>query len=154
MEIHHGKIQNLSEHEVMDLFKENHLGHLGCQKDGEVYVIPITYAFEDNYIYSHSKDGKKIEMMKRNPNICLQVEKVYDLFHWKSAIAWGNFEQLKGEMASQGMRVLVKKLIKLRHIERAPSLEVDFEAMLESTIIYRFRVDKSSGRYESEGFKP
>jgi nitroimidazol reductase NimA-like FMN-containing flavoprotein (pyridoxamine 5'-phosphate oxidase superfamily) len=148
MEIHHACIDKLQVIEITDILKNGCFGHLGCQNNKEVYVVPITYAFLENTIYSHSKKGKKIEMMRANPNICIQVEKVTDVFHWKSIIAWGRFEELEGEKANQAMRVLVKQLSEIQKIKNTSSLEIDFEAMFESSIIFQIKIEKFTGRQE------
>jgi nitroimidazol reductase NimA-like FMN-containing flavoprotein (pyridoxamine 5'-phosphate oxidase superfamily) len=42
---------------------------------GEPYVIPVCFGYEDNTIFIHSAPaGKKIEMLKKNPRCCVEVE--------------------------------------------------------------------------------
>lgn len=103
--------------------------------------------FEDGYIYSHSKPGHKVEMMRKNPKVCFQVEEVQDFFHWKSVVAWGTFEELKGDAATVAMRLLLSKFVGSE--KRRSELEIDFAAQLESAIIYRIKVEKSTGRFEN-----
>ena len=39
------------------------------------YVIPINFIFKDDAIYFHSaNEGKKIDIIKNNNNVCFQVE--------------------------------------------------------------------------------
>jgi len=44
--------------------------------DGDMpYVIPMNFGFKDGCIYLHSaKEGRKIELLKKNPKICFEVE--------------------------------------------------------------------------------
>ncbi|MDX1762330.1 MAG: pyridoxamine 5'-phosphate oxidase family protein, partial [Christiangramia sp.] len=71
------------------------VGRIGCYSDNEVYVVPITYAYEDGYIYGHTREGKKIDMMRKNPNVCFEVDVVDNMSNWRSVISWGKFEELK-----------------------------------------------------------
>jgi uncharacterized protein len=148
MRFDHGKIELLEENEVLKTLERGSLGHLGCFSSSEVYVVPITYVFENPYIYSHSKDGKKISMMRKNPSVCIEVEEIETMFSWQSAIAWGTYEELKNNEAATAMRLLIKKITDKIADGSASSLEVDFDAIFEDAIIYRIRIDKLSGRYE------
>lgn len=135
--------------EMISILERGGLAHLGCYHGGEVYIIPITYVFADGYIYSHSQPGKKIEMMRNNPKVCVQIEEVKDLFDWKSIIAWGAFEELKDLEAAKGMRLLIQSITRSQKVH-LPSLEVDFTALLEKAIIFRIKVEKMTGRYEDK----
>lgn len=148
MKPHHGQVEILSMEDSTKLLESGHHAHLACHLKEDIYVVPITYAFEDGYIYSHSKLGKKIEMMRKSPKICVQVEEIKDFFHWKSVIAWGQFEELTGEKASTAMRLLIKKVVDNKGVKGASSLEVDFSAQLETAIIFRMKAQKITGRFE------
>lgn len=37
---------------------------------------------------------KKIEMMRKNPKVCFEVDDIKNIFSWKSVIAWGTFEEI------------------------------------------------------------
>ncbi len=39
------------------------------------YVLPMNFGFKDGCIYLHAaKEGRKIEILKKNPKICFEVE--------------------------------------------------------------------------------
>lgn len=148
MRFDHGKIDFLEKTDVLDTLESGSLGHLGCFLAGEIYVVPITYVFENPYIYSHSKDGKKISMMRRNPHVCVEVEEIHDMFSWRSAIAWGKYEELHGDEAAMAMRMLIRKITHEMANGKSSSLEMDFDALFEDAVIYRIHVSKLSGRFE------
>ena len=147
MKPHHGEIKELSEAESTELLARNQFGHLACHLKDDIFLVPISYVYEDGYIYSHSQDGKKIHMMRKSPRVCVQVEEVKDFFHWRSVLAWGKFEELKDEDASIAMHNIVKKLATGE--QRRSELEVYFESQLESAIMYRIKVETITGRYEN-----
>lgn len=63
-------------------------------------------------------------------------------------IAWGRFEELNGDQAAFAMRLMIKAIGKKEHAKRVSSLEVDLEAELESRIVFRMKVDRSTARQE------
>jgi len=87
-------IRQLFSTEIDELLSKQIVGRIGCYFENEIYVVPISYAYEDNTIYCHSFEGRKIEMMRKNPKICFQIDEMNDMANWKSVIAWGDFEEL------------------------------------------------------------
>lgn len=148
MKPHHGEIKSLNSAESIKLLEQNRFGHLACHTKDDIYIVPITYAFEDGCIYSHSKLGKKIEMMRKNPQVCIQVEEVRDFFRWKSVIAWGRFEELKGDKATIAMRRLIQNVAEKENNIRRSELEIDLSAQLEAAIIFQIKIERSTGRCE------
>lgn len=139
----------MKSNEALSLFEECRFAHLACHDKDDIYLVPISYVFEDGAIYSHSEPGRKIDIMRKNPHVCVQVEKVQDFFHWHSAIVWGDFEELTGDEASKAMRMLLKKVSEEVGSRQMSSLVLDMEAQLKSAIIYRIKIKKITGRYES-----
>jgi uncharacterized protein len=71
------------------LLKRVGYGHLGLVRENDPYVVPIHYAYEDPNIFIFTTEGKKTEIIKINPKVCLQVEELIDEKHWQSVIALG-----------------------------------------------------------------
>lgn len=44
--------------------------------------------------------------MRANPEVCSQVDEIDDMANWRSVIAWGRYEELKGELAIAAMNLL------------------------------------------------
>ena len=87
-------LSKLTDTEIEELLGRQVVGRLGCHADGKTYVIPISYAYDGKYIYCHTEEGMKIDFMRKNPDICLQVDNIDNLAHWQSVILWGKFEEL------------------------------------------------------------
>lgn len=148
MKPNHGFIEELPADACADLLRSVKYGHLACHTNGDLNLVPLSFYYEDGYIYSHSRRGTKIRMMRSNPHVCVQAEKIQDFFHWKSVMAWGRFEELDGPMASVVMRQLIRQLSESSADRPASELELDFVSMFESAIVYRIKVDKMTGRSE------
>lgn len=149
METHHHNINTLEDAGINQILERGQLGHLGCYANKEIYIVPITYAYSDGYIYSHSQEGKKIEMMRKHPDICIQVEDIQNYFQWKSVITWGRYEELSGDKAAAAMRLIVGKIARDLDERRISDLEVDLKAMFETAIIYRMKIKRATGRFET-----
>jgi uncharacterized protein len=102
---------DLDKNQIDDFLKSQLIGRLGCSDGNKVYVVPITYAYNNGYIYGHTKDGLKIQMMRKNPNVCFEIDWMKDMSNWKSVIVYGTFEELKGEEANIGLEILMKSIM-------------------------------------------
>jgi uncharacterized protein len=123
------------------------IGRIGCQGDGKTYVVPITYAYFDGAIYGHSGPGKKLEMMRANPEVCFEVDDLENLSNWRSVIAWGRFEELHGEAASKAMQKLAEHLRPLMTSETSQP-HGSGAAANPQAVVYRINLHSMTGRFE------
>lgn len=87
-------IREMTRLECIALLRSARLGRLACVRDNRPYVVPIHFAFGDDFIFSFSLPGKKVEWMRGNPHVCLQVDNVGSVHGWKSVVVDGVFEDL------------------------------------------------------------
>lgn len=132
----------LNEEEAKALLSSAKIGRLGCVDNGEPYVVPINYVFEDGSIYSHSLPGRKIDALRAHPRACLQVDEIENDFNWRSVLAHGDFEEIR---VPADRRVVLNKLL-----ARFPSLTpvesvMARDASSPDSIVFRIRVDLITG---------
>jgi nitroimidazol reductase NimA-like FMN-containing flavoprotein (pyridoxamine 5'-phosphate oxidase superfamily) len=54
------------------------------------YIVPMCFGFKDNTLYFHSAPkGKKIEILKKNPNVCFEFEILTQVIQSAKACKWG-----------------------------------------------------------------
>jgi nitroimidazol reductase NimA-like FMN-containing flavoprotein (pyridoxamine 5'-phosphate oxidase superfamily) len=138
----------MSPHDLMKILADGSFGHLGCSFGGEVYIVPINYALDGDYIYAHSRQGHKTDIMRKNPRVCLQVEELKDTFHWRSVIAWGRYEELFGDEAAKAMRLLLRTYARKQPGARMSELEMDFAGVATNAVFFRLRIERMTGRQE------
>lgn len=139
----------LNKREIIDFLNNQFIGRIGCELDGEMYIVPINYVYEDNAIYAHSGEGKKIDMLRGNPRVCFQVDKIESMFKWKSIILWGTYEELEGEERQQVMQRLIHRIMpNTNDPGRDPSHAID-QKLRDSLIVYRINIEEGTGRFES-----
>jgi len=139
--------------EIDQILHHERLGRIGCYANGKVYVVPTTYAYDGKYIYGHSREGQKIEMMRKNPNICFQIDSMEDMANWKSVIVQGVYQELMGAAGEEAMELFMKKL----ELNTAGDKSVSSHGMVQfhhdeqsvvKTVVYRILVLEKTGRYE------
>ena len=132
----------LSDTEAHEVIKTGKVGRLGCIDKDEPYVVPINYLVDEGSIYSHSLPGRKIDAMRSHPRACLQVDQINDDFHWRSAIAFGNFEEIS---LPRDRRAIIGKLL-----SRFPQLTpvesmIAHDAAAPDSVVFRIIVDRVTG---------
>ena len=132
----------LSEAEARNLIAGGRIGRLGCVDNGEPYVVPINYVFEDGSIYSHSLPGRKIEALRAHPRACLQVDEIENDFEWRSVIAYGNFEEIR--VPSDRRAILGKLLARFPLLTPVESV-MAHDAGAPDSVVFRIIVDRITG---------
>jgi len=64
----------LSQNEIEDLLHQQVIGRIGCHADDTTYVVPISYAYDGQYVYGHTREGMKLNLMRKNRNICFEID--------------------------------------------------------------------------------
>lgn len=146
--------KNLDKEQIESVIAENIVGRLGCHLDGKTLVVPVSYAYNGEHIYVRTFDGLKISMMRKNPNVCFQVDTIEDMADWKSVIAWGTFEELiNEEERNEGLKILIGRILpnvssetmKLSPVWPFPTNDY---TKIEG-IVFRIRLNEKTGRCES-----
>jgi len=87
-------IQILEQDESFGLIARSHLARLACASGGQPYVVPINYVLDDSFLYSFSTFGRKIEWMRANPSVCVEIDDIAHNRNWESVVATGRYEEL------------------------------------------------------------
>ena len=135
-------ITTIGDMEGRELLRSAPLGRLGCIVNGDPYIVPINFTFEDNNVYSHSLPGLKIIALRENPRACVQVDVIESDLRWSSVIAFGNFEEIvKPTERQEALAALLKRFPLLTPVESA--LAQDGTPL--EVIVYRIRIDRITG---------
>lgn len=143
----------LTNDQCMQVLRSEVLGRIGCYDNGKVYVVPITFVFDGEFIYAHSKEGLKIKMMRKNPKVCCQVDRVENMANWRSVIVQGKYEELKTkEKQENAMKILKDRLTPMLLSESVrPSHGIlDPRRVVKElkAVAFRISISELSGRYE------
>ncbi len=133
---------HMKEEEARALLHRGRIARLGCIVDGDPYIVPVNYIFEDGCAYIHSLHGEKIEGLRAYPRACLQVDEIEDISNWRSVLATGNFEEINNpEERAAALNGLFKRFPMLTPIEAA----IAQDATPLAVIVFRIRIEKVHG---------
>lgn len=90
------------------VFRINYIDHLADLSQWKPYLIPFTYYFDhtDNTIISYTSEGHKIDAMRKNNTVTVQVEEIQSMFNWESARA--HSKNLKAALQNKSYTYLPK----------------------------------------------
>ncbi|MEI3797112.1 hypothetical protein SAMN05660461_1033 [Chitinophaga ginsengisegetis] len=143
--------------QIDQVLAKNVTGRIGCTDGQKVYIVPVSYAFNNAYLVIHSREGMKIDMMRQHPHVCFQVDEITDMANWRSVVLWGDYEEITDPKERfYAMKFLVSRLAHLQVSETAGVSdmheEIATERMPENIIrpiVYRIRITEKTGRFES-----
>jgi nitroimidazol reductase NimA-like FMN-containing flavoprotein (pyridoxamine 5'-phosphate oxidase superfamily) len=153
-------IGQLTAPEIEAILHEETICRLGLHFAGETYVVPITYAYDGGAIIGHSSDGRKLQMLRANPRVCIEVDRMEDLSNWQSVIAWGTFRECVGRPAMHAMETLMARVTP---VGSAAIADASHAAMMNphtgehltpaamhatGAAVFRIVLEKKTGRYE------
>lgn len=92
-------IRDMTPQECRQLLRRINLGRLACARDNQPYIVPIYFAYEPDHLYGFTTFGRKIEWMRANPKVCVEVDEVLNHFQWTSVIVTGRYQELPNSAA-------------------------------------------------------
>ena len=60
-------------------------------------MVPGNYIYDGHFIMAHSLKGMKIEMMRKKPKVCFEVDEMKNFTNWRSVIVWGEYQEFTEE---------------------------------------------------------
>ena len=87
-------IHEMTNKECLDALARFRFGRLGCVRDNQPYVVPIYVAYHERHLYAFSTAGQKIEWMRANPRVCVEVDEITSPSQWLSVLVFGHYEEL------------------------------------------------------------
>lgn len=137
--------------ELESILRESVVCRLGLC-DGEFpYVVPMNYGYRDGSVFLHSAiEGRKIELLGKNPNVCLEFEKDIELIpadeacsfsmKYRSVIASGKAVFLEdAEDKAHGLNVIMAQYTG-KEFEFPPQA-------LERIVVIRVDLGEVSGKH-------
>jgi nitroimidazol reductase NimA-like FMN-containing flavoprotein (pyridoxamine 5'-phosphate oxidase superfamily) len=135
-------ITALSEKECYSLLRGGRLARLACVADGFPYVVPVNYVFDGESFIVHSMPGRKVEAMRADPRVCLQVDEIESHLRWKSVLACGTYAEVSD--AAARARALACILSVFPHLTPVETVIAD-DANAPSPVVFRVRVERVTG---------
>lgn len=140
-------IKEMTEKECREILSRASFGRLGCALDNQPYVLPINFACDGSDIFVLSTAGQKIEWMRANPRVCVQIDEIRSEKDWTSVIVNGRYQELP-EPQFADERERARKLLRKRHLWlEAPMAERQLrsgDALLDP-LFFRIQIEAMTG---------
>jgi len=89
-------IREMNREECLHVLAGAKLARLACANENQPYVVPVYLAYHEasECLYGFTTPGRKIEWMRANPLVCVEVDEITAYDDWVSVIAKGRYEEL------------------------------------------------------------
>ena len=62
---------------------------LALSDDNSPYIVPLCFGYKDKVLYFHgSQKGKKVDIIKKNPNVCFEFDTNTEIVKAEDACRW------------------------------------------------------------------
>lgn len=141
-------IHNLTAADCHDILSHVSLARLACSRDDQPYVVPVSIAYDrgSNCLYGFSAIGKKIEWMRQNPKVCIELEDIEDRFHWTTVVVVGRYEELRDAAQHRESKQRALDLFGARAEWWLPGAAKAGPREHPDVVIYRIQIDSLTGR--------
>lgn len=121
-----------------------------CDGD-QPYVVPMCFGYAAGVFYLHcAREGRKIEALNKNANVCLELEDAVAVTPGKTACDWGmNFRSVLafGRAEAVDAPEERRRALDLIMARYAPAGAHDYpEGMLRRTLVFRVRAERMTGK--------
>jgi nitroimidazol reductase NimA-like FMN-containing flavoprotein (pyridoxamine 5'-phosphate oxidase superfamily) len=128
---------------------------MACTNGKQPYIVPVTYTYDGKYIYGQTNVGKKLKILRKNPNVCFEVDMMTDMRNWKSVVVYGKFEELKDAEAGKARDVLFDRVFPLMTSSTIHSFGHEEKGKVDDSTrvkhaMYRIKIKEITGRFEKQ----
>lgn len=145
----------LTEVQIENILSSQALGRLACTDGNQPYIVPVTYVYDGKYIYGQTNEGRKLDILRKNPFVCFEVDQMTDMRNWKSVIVYGQFEELD-EIESEKARAIFSEGVfplmtssTVHLFQHEASAGIDDSTRIKN-VMYRIRISRRTGRFEKQ----
>src|SRR4030095_16963723 len=145
----------LNDTQINNLLSSQVVGRLGCTDGKMPYVVPVTYMYDGKNIYGQSTEGMKLEMLRKNPNVCFEVDMMMDMANWQCVIVQGKFEELKGAEAEKAREFLFDRVYPMMTSSTIHAHQHEVTTKIDDSnrvkpVMYRIKILDKTGRFEKK----
>ena len=143
-------IKELTTGECFEFLTEKRVGRLACARENQPYVVPFHFAFDgERHFYAFSTLGQKIEWMRTNPLVCVEVDDIINQFEWTSLVVFGRYEELPDAPEFACERTRAHELLSRRAMWWQPAYVTGAHRLSSAAddkpIYFRVFIDKITG---------
>ena len=102
-------IREMSREECHRVLAGSRLARLACSHENQPYIVPVSLAFDEasKCLYGFTTPSQKLNWMRANPLVCVEVDDIMANDKWISVIVFGRYEELPETSGSDRVRPLM-----------------------------------------------
>ena len=145
----------LTDLQIKNILSSQVVGRLACTDGKKPYIVPITYTYDGDFLYGQTNIGTKLKILRKNPEVCFEIDLMVDMRNWQSVLVFGKFEELKEKEAEAAREMLYSRVFPLmtsstvHHHEHGENGTVDDSTRVKY-VMFRIRIQKITGRFEKQ----
>jgi nitroimidazol reductase NimA-like FMN-containing flavoprotein (pyridoxamine 5'-phosphate oxidase superfamily) len=142
-------ITEMSGKECRDLLARLGFGRLACTRENQAYIVPIYFAYEPDHLYGFTTLGRKVEWMRLNPLVCVQVDEIVSHYRWSSVVVLGRYEELPDTPEYKAMRFQAQARLEKRVLwwqTAYVASQARKEPHRPKAVFYRIHIEEITGR--------
>ncbi len=120
--------RDLTKEEIENILEKQNFGQLACTDGDQPYIVPMAFFYSGNVLYCQTMEGKKIDILRKNPRCAFHVEEV-SKNNWESVTCEGHFKELQfSQIGDKNTVIAVHSLIeKLSAIQDTMGIHIAFK---------------------------
>jgi uncharacterized protein len=109
-------VTKMRSRDCRDMLVRLGFGRLACVSNNRPYIVPIYFSYDADRLYCFSTLGRKIEWMRENPLVCVEVDEIHAHDNWASVVAFGHYVEISNAPEDSERREYVRCLLKKRSL--------------------------------------
>ena len=134
----------MSRKEIDEILLRNYVGRLAFSFRDRVDIQPLSYAFEEPWIYLRTEEGAKISTLTHNRWAAFEVDEVDGPFDWRSVVVRGGVYVMDPEHGSTDEKSYRHAVALLRRAFPGALTEDDPAPFRD--VVMRLHMDEVTGR--------
>jgi len=138
-------IHEMSEDECATALERASFGRLACARGDQPYIVPIYFSYDGEHLYGVTTLGQKIEWMRSNPLVCLEIDERTSHYQWMSVVVFGRYEELPDSPEYEDARAHALDVLQRRAMWWQPACVATEQREQRAPLFYRIHVQQVTG---------
>lgn len=139
-------IHEMTEDECRTALGQADFGRLACVNGGQPYIVPIHFSYDGRHIFGVTTLGQKVEWMRSNPLVCLEVDERVDAHRWLSVLVFGRYEEIPDKPRYQHAHMQALEALQKRTLWWEPACVPAEGRKPRPPVFYRIEIEQMTGR--------
>src|SRR5271165_4644927 len=138
-------IQEMTDNECAAALGQTDFGRLACARGQQPYIVPIYFSYDGEHLYGVTTLGQKIEWMRSNPLVCLEIDERTNHYQWMSVVVFGRYEELPESPEYDDARAHALEVLQRRAMWWQPACVATEQREQRAPLFYRIHIEQVTG---------